>query len=97
VSLISDVIQAYPLLIPSLLTRKFIKQLVQSIIPLRYSLQLTDNKLLFVHPGTDVAVTPQNYQNWIKSAIKLLKAMCFKQVSKSASKTAADMHNTIML
>ena len=97
VSLISDVIQAYPLLIPSLLTRKFIKQLVQSIIPLRYSLQLTDNKLLFVHPGTDVAVTPQNYQNWIKSAIKLLKAMCFKQVSKSASKIAADMHNTIML
>jgi hypothetical protein len=55
---ISDIIQTYPLLMPGMLTRKFVRQLVQGIIPLRYSLQLTENKLLFVHPGTDIAVSP---------------------------------------
>ena len=78
VSLLGDLIQAYPKLISDLLTlqvsvsdlflssfttKAFLTQLIRKIIPFRYSLKIEENKILFYYPNSSVSVTSSIFQN----------------------------------
>mmetsp|Transcript_8385 Transcript_8385/g.16642 ORF Transcript_8385/g.16642 Transcript_8385/m.16642 type:complete len:2837 (+) Transcript_8385:32-8542(+) len=108
VSLLADVVQAAPPSIENLLhlqvhstetraNKLFLTTLVRQVIPFRYTLKLTENKVTYTYPTTENPVTPQNYQSWVKISLKLLRSLCFKQAYKNPGTPVAQLHNHVVL
>jgi hypothetical protein len=108
VSLLADAVQACPPSIDNLLHlqvassdqkpgKLFLTHLVRHIIPFRYTLRMSESRMTFTYPTTENAVTPQNYQSWVKNTLKLLRALCFKQAHKSPGTPVAQLHNQLVL
>ncbi|CAG9335559.1 unnamed protein product [Blepharisma stoltei] len=112
VSLMADIIQCYPILIKNLFdltltasdplcaektSKPFLTHLVRNFIPFRYTLQLTETRIIFNQPGTNQSISPETYQSWIKTTTKLLKVLTFKQTHRHPNTPVADLHNLLLL
>ncbi|OMJ87502.1 hypothetical protein SteCoe_10754 [Stentor coeruleus] len=112
VSLLGDILQTYPKLISDLIilniqaydslsetltTKNFLTHLVRNIIPFRYTLKISSQKILFCYPNSEKSVTSGIYQNWIKSSVKLLKALLIKQAYKNPESPLAEIYNILIL
>lgn len=112
VSLLGDILQTYPKLISDLITlnlqaydslsestttKNFLTHLVRNIIPFRYTLKISSQKILFYYPNSEKSVTSGIYQNWIKASVKLLKALLVKQAYKQPESPLAEIYNILIL
>jgi len=96
VTLLSEVLQNYPMAVHHLLKAGFLCFLIRDLIPFKYHLKLDAGKVLFTYPGTQTSVTPQSYQAWVKAALKLLKVLTFKHAQTQPSEAHAKANHPIL-
>lgn len=112
ISILSDIFTSYPLLIYEVLPlqldvydpvsgqnskKSFIKSLVKNIFPLRYTVKVSEGKISLIDPASGALVPSSVYQNWIKTGVKLIRAMTFKQAHKQAEPSSLDIYNELMI
>ncbi|OMJ79080.1 hypothetical protein SteCoe_20987 [Stentor coeruleus] len=112
ISLLGDILQIYPKLISDLIllniqvydslsetqtTKNFLTHLIRNIIPFRYTLKISSQKILFYYPNSEKSVTSSIYQNWIKASVKLLKSLLIKQAYKQPESPLSEIYNSLIL
>ena len=111
-SLLADLLQIYPVLVPQLLqtsvatydlasqsiqTNKFLSHFFKNFAPFRYTLKIQQDKILFTVPQTQETVSAETYQSWMKVIIKFLKPICFKQTHKDPESHAGKRYTQSIL
>ena len=112
VNVIADVLQSYPRLIAEFVScsisltdrvngnevlRPVLSHLVRTIIPFKFLPKLDKEKLTFVYPSSLATVRTEVYQNWIKSAVRLLRINLFKQTYKNPDSPICEVYNSVFL
>ena len=112
VNVIADILQTYPRLVSDFVNagiclkdrvsgnevlRPVLSHLVRTIIPFKFVPKLDKEKLTFVYPSTLATVRTEVYQNWIKSAVRLLRINLLKQTYKNPDSPLCEVYSSVFL